>query len=303
MALSVLMRKKNIILLFVFILLIIVFNGSVHLLTDNWWFNSIDQGAVFWSIFNTKLIVFISSFIIFFLFLWVNMHFAFRFTKSRDTRSFEDISLPADKIMYIIGLAGIAVFSFLSASTSIGWWDTILKYMNRSEFGVSDPLFGLDIGFYFFEFPFYTGLKGWTLTLVIMSLMMVAFVYFLKGAMHFVKTWSNPYLSKVKFHLSFLLMLLVLNFALGFWFDRYELLYSDSGVVFGAGYTDANAGILASYVMSIITILSALLILSSVFWKKGIRLLFSAITLFGISFICFEVIYPTFQQKFTVEPE
>ena len=99
-----------------------------------------------------------------------------------------------------------------------------------------------------------------------------------------------------------LLTLLSFLFAIGFWLDRYELLYSDSGVVFGAGYTDIHARIFASTALTIVTIISSLLIILSTFLKKGFYLLPASFAIFAIAFISFRTIYPSFQQKFIVEP-
>ena len=46
-------------------------------------------------------------------------------------------------------------------------------------------------------------------------------------------------------HLAILGGIFLSLWALGYWFDIYELLYSPRGVVFGASYTDVNASLWA----------------------------------------------------------
>lgn len=58
--------------------------------------------------------------------------------------------------------------------------------------------------------------------------------------------------------------------AWGHWLDRYELLYSTRGVVFGAGFTDVHAALPATTLMSGVAFLTAI-----GFWvlaRQGIRL-------------------------------
>jgi uncharacterized membrane protein (UPF0182 family) len=40
-------------------------------------------------------------------------------------------------------------------------WNNWLLFSHAQDFGVSDPQFGRDIGFYVFQLPFYTFLVEW----------------------------------------------------------------------------------------------------------------------------------------------
>ena len=295
-------NKRAILLAGVAFLILITSNTFVEFLTESWWFESMGQSKVFWDIIYVKVIIFAVVFILFAGMLILNIQLAFLFTKGQESRSFEGIQLPGDHLLKILAILAALVVSFIGASTAVSHWDTILKYLNRSEFKVSDPIFGMDVGFYFFELVFYQALRGWLLTALVLGILFSVAVYFIKGVTQFIKSWSNPYMSKVKHHLSALLILLVLFFSLGFWFDRYELLYSTSGVVFGAGYTDVNTRILGNTVMAIVSLLSSFMILLSIFWRKGIKLLLAAVSLFVVCHIIFKIFYPSFQQKFIVEP-
>ena len=54
---------------------------------------------------------------------------------------------------------------------------------------------------------------------------------------------------EVKTHLCVLLAAIAITIATGFWLDRFSLLYSETGVVFGAGYTDVHARLQAYWLM------------------------------------------------------
>ena len=277
-------------------------NSFVNFLTESWWFDSMGQSEVFWNVIHVKIIIFIIVFVLFTGMLALNIQLAFKFTEGEQSRSFEGIHLPSDNILKILTILASLIIAFIGASTAASNWSLILKYVYHSDFGQSDPIFSRDIGFYIFQLPFYEALRGWLLAALVLSIVFSVFIYFIKGMAQLIKSWSNPYMSKVKHHLSILLMLLVLMFSIGFWFDRYDLLYSTSGVTFGAGYTDVHARILSNTIMTIVSLLSAFMILLSIFWKKSVKILLTAIATFVICHMVFKVIYPSFQQKFIVEP-
>ncbi len=295
-------NRRTILLFAIAFVFLITSNSLVKFLTESWWFDSLGQSAVFWDVIHVKIIIFVIVFLLFTGMLALNIQLAFSFTQSEQSRSFEGVHLPADNILRILSILASIIIALIGSLTAASNWSLILKYVHRSGFGQLDPIFSRDVGFYIFKLPFYKALRGWFLTALILGIVFSVLIYFVKGATQLIKSWSNPYMSKVKHHLSILLMLLVLVFSMGFWFDRYDLLYSTSGVVFGAGYTDVHARILSNTIMTIVSLLSAFMILLSVFWRKGVRLLLTAISLFVICHIIFKVIYPSFQQKFIVEP-
>ena len=61
-------------------------------------------------------------------------------------------------------------------------------------------------------------------------------------------------------HLAILATIVTLLWALGYWLDIYELMYSTRGVAFGASYTDLNAVLSALYAQLAATILLAFLL-------------------------------------------
>ena len=294
---------KRIILIGTAIFLLVGSNTFISFLTELWWFESLDKFHVFWRIIYTKVFIFITIFLLFSSMLLLNVYLAFHFTRGQKIRSIiKDLELPAERMLKVLAFFAIMVISILGASTAVSWWEDILRYLYGSNFNIKDPIFHLDIGFYFFQLPFYKALRGWSLTSVILSIVFSLSIYFVKGTLQFIKDWNNPFLNSAKYHLSVLIMLLVLFFALGFWFDRYELLFSESGVVFGAGYTDVHARIFASTVMTIVSILSAFLILLSIFWRRGIALILGMVSVLVITHFGFKIIYPTIQQRYFVAP-
>ena len=123
----------------------------------------------------------------------------------------------------------------------------------------------------------------------------------MKGEIRPERGWKYFLTGDVKAHCCVLLAGLAAVFALGFWLARYELLYSSTGVVFGAGYTDVNARMQAYGIMGFITIAVGILFLVSL-WRSGFLLPLAAISLYAIVLVLVTGAYPWAQQKFVVEP-
>ena len=59
----------------------------------------------------------------------------------------------------------IVTLSFASALASR--WDTFLRFWNAIDFGIADPQFGNDVGFYVFTLPMLHTIQGWLLAAVL----------------------------------------------------------------------------------------------------------------------------------------
>jgi len=285
-----------------FVVLLLI--GSIStLITELWWFDSVSFSSVFWTILTWKGILWIGAFIIYAAVLWINFRIANRLTRDRTFRRFDNanIQMPAQKVFNLIVGVGILLISLIAASAAIPWWETFLKFLNATEYGAADPIFQHDIGFYLFELPFYEDVQGWLLSVFVMSLILAGVVYFLKGAIQFVKNRQQIFTSGVKIHLSGLLAIIAILIAVQFWLNRYELLFSSGGVVFGAGFTDTHATLLSYWVMLFITLGVAILFIISLF-RKGIGLLVTGVGAFVVVLILVNGLYPWFQQRFLVEP-
>ena len=144
-------------------------------------------------------------------------------------------------------------------------WDTYLKFLYRSDAGLSDPIFKLDAGFYMFTLPFLD-----TIYFILSLLFIIVLIASVLGSFSFessggeVKIGNRPEQegnNKFKYHSLYLsagLFLLVMAFMK--YLDRFHLLYSEYGVVSGPGWTDINIRLPMLLAVVIITLIAALLI-------------------------------------------
>ena len=277
--------------------------GLVHLLTEVWWFDAVGFVEVFWTRLTWQVLLWLATFALYALFLWGNYRLAMRLTRTHSFHFLEGNGwrIPVPRISTYIAIAVIFPIALSAATTSISAWETVLKCLNPSDFGVADPVYRHDIGFYIFKLPLYEGVQTWLLALVVLGLVLSAMVYGLKGAITPKENWKNILTGKVKVHLSLLLAVGALLIAIGFWLERYELLYSPEGAVFGAGYTDVHARLSAYWAMTFITLALAGLFILAI-WRRGFALPIYGMGLYLVVFILVSGIYPWFQQLFIVEP-
>ena len=150
----------------------------------------------------------------------------------------------------------VTLISLGSGLRASAHWETLLAYLNAEPFGVVDPLFGRDLGFFVFTLPFWRLLYGWSIALVGATLLLTFVLYVLQRSL--VLTTRGPRLAAgARSHLLVLAAALLLLRAVGFWLDRFELVYSPRGIVFGATYTDIHASLPALGVLAVLAVVCA----------------------------------------------
>ena len=286
------------------IILLFIFSETlIHLLTESWWFQSIGFTEVFWTQITWRILIWIGVFVIYTLFLWSHYGLAMHLTRDRSLYYLNDLRLQPfiHLIPRYIAAAVILTLALIAASESNSAWEIVLKYLNPSEFGIQDPIFEQDVGFYLFSLPLYKALQQGLLGLLFWGLLIALIVYGVKGEVRPERGWKYFLTGKVKAHLCILLAVIAVVIAVGFWLERYELLYSSSGVVFGAGYTDVHARLHAYWLMGFVTLAVAGLFILSL-WRSGFSLPIIGILSYIAILLLFNVAYPWFQQQIIVAP-
>ncbi len=113
---------------------------------------------------------------------------------------------------------------------------TYLLWLYGGAFGVKDPYFDRDVGFFVFALPAYQTLVAGATAVVLLAGLLAAVVLGLRGALDFRRP-GHLMPPAARNLLSLLLALFLLVKGAGYWIGRYELLLESYGAVFGAGYT------------------------------------------------------------------
>lgn len=285
-------------------LIAITFSGSlVHLTTEAWWFESVGFADVLWTRLHWQGAIALLAFIVWWLILFVNYAVAQRLTRDRPLRVVQnpqwDPYLPS--LVRYTSLGLITLLAVTAAVNGAEAWQDVLKFLHPVDFGSQDPLYGREVSFYIFQLPLFAAMHRALAELLVWSVVLAAGIYGFKGEIRPERGWKYFLTGEVKTHFCILLAGLAIVFALGFWLARYELLYSPTGVVFGAGYTDVNARMQAYGIMGFITIAVGVLFVVSL-WRSGFLIPLTAISLYTVVLLLITGLYPWAQQKFVVEP-
>ena len=285
---------------------LVTMGSLVHLLTEAWWFQSLGYGAVFGKRLRWQLGLGLGTFGLTALWLWGNYHLAMVITRERSYRFLSRYSSPQqreqfEKLLHLGSLGTIGLLSLGAAWRGAADWEQVLQFLNPSSFGQTDPIFNQDIGFYLFRLPLWQSLQSNLVGLVVWALLLALAVYALKGEIRPERGWKYFLTGEAKTQICLLLAALSLLLAWGFWLERYALLYSDAGVIFGAGYTDVHARLQAYWMMGFVTLSIAVLFVLAL-WRSGFSLPIFGMGLYLAVLIVVNGLYPWFQQNFVVEP-
>lgn len=266
--------------------------------TDYLWYDTEGYGSVFWTRLLARLPLFGAGFLLYAAFLWLNLSAA---RKNLRALYPEQEGLLGAKAAGVAVAAAALFLGFTNGAAMTGEWTMVLRYFHGTPFGVTDPIFGHDIGFYVFGLPFWRFLHAKALNIVFLCLVTAggAYAAFLLPRNRDLASLSVP--AKMRNHLVLLASAGAFLWSAGYLLDRYDLLFSPTGVVFGAGYTDVNAELLALNVLAVLSLLLGLSLLVSLLrktWKFSLGLaglvLVTAVLLQGV--------YPAVVQKYFVGP-
>ncbi len=278
---------------------------AVPLYTDWLWFNEVGFTKVFTTRLQLNGWLFLGLGGAVFLFLFANLSLAARTAPPDVYWELEDqLGLPGRAILEPLVrrllLPVVAVIALMSGARGAAAWETVLAYLNATPFGRVDPLFGRDLGFYFFQLPFWRLLYGWGTALVMGTIVLTAVVYVLQRSL--VLTARGPRLaSAARLHLLALGALFLLLRAAGFWLDRFELLFSPRGIVFGASYTDVNASLPILGWLAALSVACAAACLIQMM-RVGWRFLVAGLVVLLVFWIVGLGVYPGLLQRIRVTP-
>ncbi|TKY92393.1 MAG: UPF0182 family protein, partial [Candidatus Methanomarinus sp.] len=151
----------------------------------------------------------------------------------------------------------ILLFSVLQGLSISGSWLTILMYLNSMPFGTTDPIFNNDIAFYVYSLPFFKVIISYISSLLFFGILLLAGLY---------ATFNWKMLKHPPFDLRCLLAGFLAFFAARIYLGKYNILYSETGVVYGAGYVDVTISQYIPVIISIVLLLSAIGILIAGRW-------------------------------------
>jgi len=298
--------KKNLfsrIIIAIIVLFMLSVSTLIGLYTDYLWFDALGFSQIFLISLFSKIKLFLVAAVIFFLFAIINIWISSRFNEKK---------LVPFKIKLLI-IAGLSVLAGLIASSG---WFKVLQYLNLTPFNIQDPIFMKDVAFYVFSLPFFTLAWTFLMGVVIVTTILVLLDYlqsFIFGAKPAVKKEKldiemvmpempsfdfKSMFTKIKTkaiaHLGFLVAIVFVLLAVMHYLSRFSIMYSEQGIVVGAGYSDVVAFLPIVKILMVLAIIIAVLTIIWVFFISKSKLKKRHILLYAVAvYILFGFVGPT----------
>ena len=309
-------RGNRLLWTFAAVFVLIVVLGSTASYAEKWlWMQQLDYTGIFWTLLSIRWGLFAFAFLAAFLFLWVNLRQPTRngFTlrgrgKTKSTEPLSEAEAFAEAGIEIsprylnaaVILISAAIALFLAAAFYTQW-DTYLRFRYGGSFGMADPLYGIDVGFYVFHLPFYQLLQTSLMMLTVLTLAIVSVTYVLFGSLRVSAGGNVAPGASATSHISALLFVLVADWGFGLFLDHYNLVYSTLGVVYGAGYTADHVTKISLWIMVALSAGACALLAFNVYRPRFKTLVTGSGIYFGL-YILLVLLLPAVFQKFIVQP-
>lgn len=265
-----------IVILFVCILFL---NKIVDFVINVEWYKEVGYLTVYF----TKLIAICKLMIPLFIIIYISIVLywrSLRLSIIKYRRAFEvnnDKVKNEKRIFIIVNLIVSFLFSYAFAAT---YWYRILQFNNSVPFNIKDPILNLDVSFYIFKLPLIQSLHSMILSLIIFLGLITLVTYFILSVKDKV-IWRNLKKDSGKIdilnsgitrfagkQLAVLAALVMICVSIGYILKCIGLVYSQKGVTFGAGYTDAHVSLLLYKIIAAASIISAVVIFVSILVSK-----------------------------------
>jgi uncharacterized membrane protein (UPF0182 family) len=273
---------------------------------DYLWFDETAYTEVFWTELQTRALLFAVTGVATGGLVATAIYLAYRFRPTFRPMSLEQQNLERYRQSLeprrgLVLTAVAVVLGLFAGFTAQGSWQTWLTFRNSTDFGRTDPQFGIDLSFFVFDYPFYRLALGFGFAIVLLALIGSVLTHYVFGGLR-LQTPGQKLTAAARVQLSVLLGLFVALKAVAYWLDRYGMVYSDRGEVFtGASYTDVNALLVPKTILVFVAAVCALAFFANIF-VRNFLLPAAALVLLLISSLVIGVAYPAIVQQFVVRP-
>ncbi len=290
------------------VLLVLLFGGSrlVGTYVDWLWFGEVGQRRVFTTVLLSRVVLFVIFAVATGAVVFGAIALGYR---SRPV--FVPVAGPDDPVaryrttvmerpkLFALGIpTAVGVVAGLALQSS---WTTVQLFLHGTSFGKTDPVFGLDVGFYAFDLPFYRLLLNWLFVVIVLAFGASLVTHYLFGGLRLAGR-GGQLTRAARVQLAVLAGLFVLVKAVAYFFDRYSLLSSTRNSSFtGATYTDLNAVLPAKLILLAIAIVCAASFFAGVV-LRDLRVPALGLALLVFSSVVVGAAWPAVLQQFSVKP-
>ena len=302
-------RRTRILLIVAAVVILLLLGGSrlLNLYVDWLWFGEVGFRSVFSTVLFTHVLLFVIGGLVMGGLVALNLWIAYR---SRPV--FVPVSGPEDPIaryrtviiqrLRLFGIGIPVVIGFIAGLAVQSNWQTVQMFLNSTPFGVTDPEFNIDVSFYTFQLPFFRSVLDLLFVAVAISFVAALVTHYVFGGIRLTGR-AGQVSGAARAQLAVLAGVFVLLKAVAYYFDRYELLFSDrrQDIFSGATYTDLNAVMPAKLILLFIAIICAAAFFAAVF-RRNLQLPAIATVLLILSSVLIGAAWPQVLQQFVVAP-
>lgn len=253
--------------------LIIIIGAFSSFFVDFQWFREVGYLNVFFTSLKSKGIIFGPAFVLLFLLIFAYIKYLKKgyFRISNQVYDKKETALH-NKILFFAALVMSFILSMLFTEV---FWYRILEYFNSTDFGIVDPIFGYDAGFYIFKLPLINAALG-VLIAVVVILIVVSLIFYttlkmrdgFSGFKEYIRGGDSKEASFAIKQLSILGAILLILLSGAFYIRGLNLVYSPRGIAYGASYTDVHVSLPMFKIISVLCILAAFIVAFAIIRKR-----------------------------------
>ena len=278
---------------------------TAQLWTEVLWFSHLEFEAVLWREWTTRAVLFVLGFVLMGVPVWLGLRLAYRSRPiyapvTPEQQNLDRYRESVEPLRRLVMIGAPIVLGFFAGISASGNWRAVLMWLNREPFGVEDPEFGMDVGFFVFTLPVVRTLVSFLMTVLLITAVASLVTHYLYGG---IQLGGRPQrvTNAARIQLSIMAGLFVLLIGANYWLDRYSLLVEENERFAGASFADINANLPARTILAVIAVLIAILFFVSAF--RGSWLLPAAgVGVMIVSGVVIGGIYPAVVQRFQVTP-
>jgi uncharacterized protein len=296
------------VILFLSILLVVIvplLSGGLDLIVDWLWFRQEGFGIIYWTLLKAQIDLGSIVALVVLVVLGGNLLLARALARRHGYRVhgeliefplFERFSSLLDRLIAL----GVVLIAWAAGEWAGGHAFDYLQATHAVALGQSDPLFGIDLSFYLFKLPFIGFLYDLALVVILTSLAATAVLYALKGGVTITQR-SFTLLPAARAHLCVIGAFFFFALAYQARLSMYNLLYSERGLITGAGYSDIHATLPVLWILLVLTVAVGLALIASARTGRLRTAVYGVVVLVAV-WIGGGAIYPEIVQRLIVAP-
>ncbi len=305
-------KRYSVIISFILLIifLLVLLDSMAGFIINIKWFKEVGYLSTYFTQMTATLKLMIPIFTICFIGIWLYYSSLRKsFIKHKNVIEITRKNKKIEKTVFFI--SNIIISFIISYFTASNYWDRILQFSNAIDFNVKDPIFNKDVSFYVFRLPLIQSIYGAIMAFLILLIIVTLIAYVIMNIKdRIVNKGSKSPFSKVKTikseltnfagkQLAILSALILIMVSIGYILKAYYLVYSPRGVAFGASYTDVKVSLIFYRVISIVSIICAIIVFFSVLKSKVKPIIISIISI--VIIIVLENVTSIAVQQFVVK--